>query len=61
MSTFALNERARPLGGILMAAPGRSTLATWRPSGRALLPCYSRGPSAAWSTPFPEAPLPDGP
>ena len=28
MSTFALNERARPLGGILMAAPGRSALAT---------------------------------
>ena len=26
MSTFALNERARPLGGILMAAPGRSAL-----------------------------------
>ena len=28
MSTFALNERARPLGGILMAAPGRSAMAT---------------------------------
>jgi ATP-binding cassette subfamily B protein len=28
MSTFALNERAGPLGGILMAAPGRSAMAT---------------------------------
>ncbi len=28
MSAFALNERARPLGGILMAAPGRSAVAT---------------------------------